>query len=74
MRKAAISRTIRMNTAPPMMPPSSGVVSPLVGVPDAADLAIAVAAGVVCAMTPLDVGVSVGRPGTVAEVIVVVRV
>jgi hypothetical protein len=42
MRIAAISRTIRMNTAPPMIPPSSGVVSPLDDEPDAADFATAV--------------------------------
>jgi hypothetical protein len=42
----ATSSTIRMNTAPPMIPPSSGVVSPLGDEPDAADFAIAVGADV----------------------------
>jgi hypothetical protein len=41
-----MSRTIKMNTAPPMMPPSSGVVSPPVCVPDAASFGIAVAGDV----------------------------
>jgi len=63
MRKAAIKRAIRMKTAPPIMPPSSGVVSPLVGVLDGCIFAMGVAAGVILGLTSS--GVLVGCPSTV---------
>lgn len=72
--KVAMRSTIRMNIAPPMIPPSSGVVSPPFGTEDAACFGIGVADGVSWTMTATVVGVSVGRPGIVSVVIVVVIV
>jgi hypothetical protein len=46
MIKVATRRVRRMNIAPPMIPPSSGVVSPLLDPEDAADFGIGVADGV----------------------------
>lgn len=46
MRKVAMRRARRMNIAPPMIPPSSGVVSPPLDPPDAVDCGIAEAGGV----------------------------
>ena len=74
MMKVATRSAIRMNIAPPMIPPSSGVVSPPFGAEDAACFGIGVADGVSWTMTATVVGVSVGRPGIVSVVIVVVIV
>jgi hypothetical protein len=74
MMNVATRSAIRMNIAPPMIPPSSGVVSPPFGPEDAACFGIGVADGVSWTMTATVVGVSVGRPGIVSVVIVVVIV
>ena len=46
MMNVATRRAIRMNIAPPIMPPSSGVVSPPLDAEDAADFGIGDAGGV----------------------------
>jgi hypothetical protein len=74
MMKVAMRSAIRMNIAPPMIPPSSGVVSPLFDPEDAACFGIGVADGVSWTMTATVEGVLVGRPGIVSVVIVVVIV
>jgi len=75
MKKAAVNITMSMNTAPPMIPPISGVVRPLDGVPKAAVFDIADASGEVLATTPrASVGAEFADPITVAETIVVVIV
>ena len=74
MRKVAMRRARRMNIAPPMIPPSSGVVSPLLEPPDAADFGTAEAGDVTWGMIPSVGGMPVGSSGFVAEMIVVVMV
>ncbi len=47
MMNVAIRRAMRINIAPPIIPPSSGVVSPPLDTEDAADLGIGEAGGVI---------------------------
>ncbi len=70
----AMRSAIRMNIAPPTMPPSSGVVRPLFDPEDAACFGIGVADWVSWILTATVVGVAVGSPGIVSVVIVVVIV
>ena len=75
MRKVATKTTIRINTAPPMMPPSSAVDKPPFDAPVAAVFATGEAGGVTLATIPAAVVEDpVGAPKTVTEVIVVVIV
>ena len=74
MMKVATRRAMRMNIAPPMIPPSSGVVSPPLDAEDAADFGTGEAGGVTWPTTPSVGGMPVGCPGIVAVVIVVVIV
>jgi hypothetical protein len=79
MKNAATMMTIKKNDAPPMIPPSSGVVRP----PLAADVAVGDVFGIgvsvtgtadILEMTAPPSTVVVGAPTTVSEVIVVVIV
>ena len=74
MRKVATKTTIRINIAPPIMPPNSGVDKPPFDDPVAAVFAIVEAGGVSLARFPSVVEDPVGSPKTVTEVIVVVIV
>jgi hypothetical protein len=76
MKKAATRMTIRIATAPPIIPPIWGVVSPDEGVDEAAVLGIADADAVTLGIIPivLEDWVAVGAPGMVVVVIVVVTV
>jgi hypothetical protein len=75
MRKVATKTTIRINIAPPIMPPNSGVDKPpFDDDPVAAVFAIGAAGGVILATPPSVVEDPVGSPKIVTEVIVVVIV
>ena len=74
MRKVATKTTIRINIAPPIMPPNSGVDKPPFDDPVAAVFGIGEAGGVSLATFPPVVEDPVGSPKTVTEVIVVVIV
>lgn len=76
MKNAAIRMTIRIATAPPIIPPIAGVVRPLFPAPDALILEEAVCEGVYLPTTPFDWTVSVasGAPRIVDEMMVVVTV
>jgi hypothetical protein len=74
MMNVAMRRAMRINIAPPIIPPSSGVVSPPLDTEDAADLGIGEAGCVIWLMTASVGGMPVGSPGIVAVVIVVVIV
>ncbi len=73
---AATRMTIRITTAPPIIPPISGVVRPLLPVPEALIFKEAVCEGVYFPTTPLGWTVSVesGAPRMVDEMMVVVMV